>query len=104
MRILSEIPLKPKFRKLYGQTLGFKIRSFMLQAWKEMPELVALTPAVFLSAAIAYYTIWTRDFTIPPRYFRDNTIYRPDDPRVPRINRSDSIVLERPITGQHGMD
>ncbi|XP_076622918.1 NADH dehydrogenase [ubiquinone] 1 alpha subcomplex subunit 3 [Colletes latitarsis] len=96
VRILSQSIFAADYRKLYGQPLGKKIKYFWKKSWDEIPEYLAATPimaATVVLGGIIMNLICTDKR--PMKYYNEITIFRPDDPRVARIRKDETLRGER---------
>ncbi|XP_076170585.1 uncharacterized protein LOC143148280 [Ptiloglossa arizonensis] len=92
MKILKKGVLYDDLRKLYGQTLGYKIKYFCNVAMKEYPEIVAATPLALIGLVLGMYSQRLRSKQPKePKYYNAITIYRPNDPRVAFIRKDETL-------------
>ncbi|XP_076649879.1 uncharacterized protein LOC143357348 [Halictus rubicundus] len=97
MKINNLHTLTDTFKILYGKPVGYQIKYYWKASWKTMPELMCLGIMAVSSCALLFYCAKKRLGDREPRYYRDITIFRPDDPRVPRIRRDNIILLQRVV-------
>ncbi|KAG7211895.1 hypothetical protein KM043_011105 [Ampulex compressa] len=76
------------FKRLRGKPFVTQVQTLWRKAWDEIPEIMASTGLAALGTLMFVYASCTRTGYGDQKYFTEYTVYRPDDPRVKKIEHT----------------
>ncbi|XP_029046930.1 uncharacterized protein LOC114877925 [Osmia bicornis bicornis] len=102
VKILRDLLFRPDLRKVQNESLANQIKYFWRKGWEEMPELMVLISPTIVTLFVTVHVIRKQleEKDKLPRYYNEYTVFRPNNPKVPRIRTDDYLSIEEP---QHTM-